>query len=75
MGRIRRIPVKIFVTAWLVALAVPCIGMAQTMDSKTRSGREMALRDEFQAMLAKVDGAQLELQRPAGSLQGALVAC
>ncbi|MEX0879884.1 MAG: nuclear transport factor 2 family protein [Thermoanaerobaculia bacterium] len=67
MPYIRSAPVAIMVTAWLTAFGIPCHGAPPAMESQTQAGRETAVGEEFQAMMAKVDAAQLELQngRPA----------
>ena len=62
MRDIRRAPAKIIVTAWLMACGIRCIAAPQAMESQTRSGRETLVGEEFHAVLAKVDAAQLELQ-------------
>ena len=67
MRKIRSAPAAVIVTAWLMTLGTPCDGAPQAIETQTRSGREAAAPEEFQAILAKVDAAQLELQngRPA----------
>lgn len=56
----------IIVTVSLMAFAIPCDGASPAMESQARSGRP-EVNEELQALLARVDAAQLELQngRPA----------
>src|SRR5450755_921076 len=67
MRDIRSTQAAIMLTAWLMACAIPCDGAPPAMESQTHSGRGTAVGEEFQAMLGKLDAAQLELQngRPA----------
>lgn len=62
MHNVRSASLAIMVTAWLTACGIPCYGQSQN-----QAERETTVDEEFQAMLAKVDAAQLELQngRPA----------
>ena len=62
MRDIRLIPMAIIVMVWFTALAIQCDGSPLTTESQTQVEREMAVEDEFQAMMGKVDAAQLELQ-------------
>jgi ketosteroid isomerase-like protein len=67
MGDIRSVPVAIMVTVWFTVLGILCDGALPAMGSQAQAGRRAAVDEEFQAMMAKVDAAQLELQngRPA----------
>ena len=62
MHKIRSASVAIVAAAWLTAFGIPCYGQSQN-----QAAQETTVDEEFQAMLAKVDAAQLELQngRPA----------
>lgn len=53
---IQRALVKLTVTTWLVALALPCVGAPKATE------RQVVINKEFHAMLVKVDAAQRELQ-------------
>lgn len=67
MSFIRPASVAVMVTAWLMGFDFQCYGAPAAMESQTQVGREKAVDEEFQAMMAKVEAAQLELQngRPA----------
>ena len=57
MCKVRSASVVFMVTAWLTAFGIPCYGVVLTMESQ-----DPAVAKDFQAMMAKVDAAQLELQ-------------
>jgi ketosteroid isomerase-like protein len=47
---------------WLTVFGIPCVAVPPATESRAQSERDTAVDEEFQAMLAKVDAAQLELQ-------------
>jgi len=47
---------------WLTIFGISCVAVPPAMESRAQSERDTAVDEEFQAMLAKVDAAQLELQ-------------
>jgi ketosteroid isomerase-like protein len=67
MNEIRSTPLALMVVAWLAAFGIPGGGAPGAMARETQVGGDAAVHEDFQAMLAKVDAAQLELQngRPA----------
>ena len=61
MSEIRSTPLTVMVVAWLAALGIPGGGAPGAMAAETQAGGP-AVSEDFQAMLARVDAAQLELQ-------------
>ncbi len=62
MRKIVSASVAIMVTGWLTAFGVPCYAIPLPLESQDQAGQEPVVGKEFQAMMAKVDTAQLELQ-------------
>src|SRR6476660_4535607 len=60
MSMIRTIQLSVVISFWLLALCVP--SGARPGDVRIHPTRETKVGQDFQAMLAKVDAAQLELQ-------------
>ena len=55
-------PIIVIVFAWLTAFGISCTGVTSVMNSPTPVVRGPSVADDFQATLAKVDAAQLEIQ-------------
>lgn len=49
-------------TVLLMAFAMSSMAAPPAVESKTRPGQQTEIQEELQALLAKVDAAQLELQ-------------
>ena len=62
-----RSAVAILMTTSLIVFEISCDGAPPALESPTQAAQKMAVGEEFQAMIDKVDSAQLELQngRPA----------
>ena len=67
MSRIRSMSLAVVAAVWLLACGVVCDVGLSVAEARPRAVREMKVGKEFQAMLSRVDAAQLELQngRPA----------
>ena len=67
MRNFRSVLMAVVAVVWLSAFGNPCVAAPSATESWAQSEREAVVDDEFQAMLDKVDAAQLELQngRPA----------
>ena len=66
MHQIRSAPVAL-AAAWLTAFGAAVANERRALEVEAQAGRDTTFSQDFQAMLAKVDAAQLELQngRPA----------
>lgn len=62
MREIRSTPLALMVIAWLTALGIPTGAAPRVIEAEPQTARAPAVSEEFQAMMAKVDAAQLELQ-------------